>query len=151
MENIKPISKFNQKLAPLINTTFFVGMALDSIATDMKNKRLIKITSKVRELILRAVGIDTADDFGEWCESIEPYFYASRTVEYRRELFFVLCDKFYNMVRQVEQSYRMVDPKFDFYTIKEALQLKEYVKNKPLNMEIYSQVNLVIDKIKKSK
>jgi type II secretory pathway component PulF len=139
--------RLNERLAPLINTTYVLAIVIEGITTDMKLERLRKVAIKIRSEIYGA-SPNHAESFGDWGDEVERRLLA---IGERREVLYILCDKFYRMAQQMEQTYRQIDPLFEFYQIKEAKQLLAYTKGKKLNTELYKQINQVINDIKKEK
>ena len=153
--------RLNERHAPLINVTFLLAIVIEGITTDIGLKRLTKIAAKLRAEIY-AASPSHAELFGDWADQMEKEFFTqydenvNPVKQYfemqmeRRQVLYVLCDKFYRMAKQMEASYRQIDPHFDFYQIKEATKLKKYADTKKLCPTTYKRINQLIDKIKRS-
>lgn len=146
---IEQQNRLNQRLSPLINTTYLLAIVIEGITSDIGLKSINKIAAKLRSEIYVA-SPNHAEAFGEWADQMEELFMDCESTWYRRQVLYILCDKFYRMAKQMEDSYRQIDPHFDFYQMKEAKILKAYACGKEIDPMIYTRINKTIEQIKRS-
>ena len=141
--------RINERHAPLINTTYLLAIVIEGITADIGLKSINKVASKLRGEIYGS-SKNHSEAFGEWADKMEELFMDCESPFYRRQVLYILCDKFYRMAKQMEDSYRQIDPHFDFYQMKEAKILKAYACGKEIDPMIYTRINKTIEQIKRS-
>ena len=92
--------RINERHAPLINTTYLLAIVIEGITADIGLKSINKVASKLRGEIYGS-SKNHSEAFGEWADKMEELFMDCESPFYRRQVLYILCDKFYAGIREL--------------------------------------------------
>jgi len=134
-------SKMNAKLAPIVNMVYSISMIIEGMALDLNEKEIydnaVLLRNKVGE-----IGLNTSTSFGDWTDYVEENIVI---FGYKSELLPILCYKLYHYAKKMEDVYRMYEPRFDFYQMKEVKAIFDSVKDFKSNGVLFKKVTNTLE------
>ena len=139
--------KIITKLAPKVNMIYALSIIGEGLCVDLGFEESLKPTfEKFRKSVNETSGEEIAEAFGNWTDHVEEHL---KFICGDMNLLGVIMETMYNMSKSMEQTFRMIDPRFDFYDMDSVKKLYKLSAYFPQKNGTYLKVNEKIKQLMK--